>query len=927
LSPAFAPPAQAADGNRYDAIPNGQLWLDTDGDDIQAHGGGFLKVDDTYYWVGEDKSHNSAVFGGVNLYSSTDLENWTNHGQILTVDSTDAAGNRPLAHAKLERPKLLYNAPTDKYVLWGHYETSGSYSASEVLVATADTVDGPYTVDEKGHFRPGAGNEAAAAMGDRIGQLTEDFDTSARNAANTAHPYAPVQADYPPKILQYNDPNSSNPENLTYVGDGDYGTSMTDNWWTFNLNDIAHNVTLKARAVAMTPFDRSAYDAYQADYNVSTKKYIVRQPTEVRSEVVAKDYVIGSPGDERAELVAPVIHPTLAESTSDEAVYVKAKDRVFITGNTDGAEIYYTTDGSDPADADNTNRHGYVSTWTSTNISIQGTAGQRTTVKAVAIKNGEASAVSETVYEIAADPSTVPLFNPVVNYESGTYTGFGYKSLRIFSPTYGAEVYYTVDGKDPDPALPGENIGFGSRDFTVYQDEKTGEAYLVTAEDHIYMRVWKLTDDFTDVVPELEYDMYVAGHREAPALIRSGGATGQYVYLVTSSQSGWYPNQAQYGRTENLDLGFENARDEYGYRDGQSTWSPLQLIGDNTTYGSQPTRLLNVGTDADPEYVYMGDRWRPDLLMKSTYVWLPLEIDDQGNDGKGLMKLEFVPKLDLDVANGTINREEGEELLSLDKPVSASPQISTALGGPTEAIEDWETTPEQEAELGWFRHYNAELANDGKDWDVDLYDNTEEFYRAGALPYHWQVDLGAPSDLSWLGISFKTVSGSDNVHRYIVNGSLDGTRWTEIADNSQNMRIGYQDHLVSGRYRYVRIDVYDSFDLAHGRSGATWATGIYEVSVHGREVSPVADLVEASAVTRCVAGKAQVAVRAENISDEPIDIELTTDFGAKSFTGIAPEVSAYQAFATRASSVDAGEARVNVGGESLALPYEAVSCG
>src|SRR5690606_10754191 len=59
-------------------INNTETYLDTEGNPIQAHGGGFLKVGDIYYWVGEDKSNNSAVGNPIHLYSSTDLENWTN---------------------------------------------------------------------------------------------------------------------------------------------------------------------------------------------------------------------------------------------------------------------------------------------------------------------------------------------------------------------------------------------------------------------------------------------------------------------------------------------------------------------------------------------------------------------------------------------------------------------------------------------------------------------------------------------------------------------------------------------------------------------------------------------------------------------------------------------------------------------------------
>jgi len=66
-------------------IVPGATWTDTSGNVIQAHGGGFLKVSiftgsfllwhsssqvgSMFYWFGEDKSHNSALFKAVSCYS------------------------------------------------------------------------------------------------------------------------------------------------------------------------------------------------------------------------------------------------------------------------------------------------------------------------------------------------------------------------------------------------------------------------------------------------------------------------------------------------------------------------------------------------------------------------------------------------------------------------------------------------------------------------------------------------------------------------------------------------------------------------------------------------------------------------------------------------------------------------------------------
>ena len=46
-------------------IVSGATWTDTSGNVIQAHGAGMLKVGSTFYWFGEDKAHNSALFRAV----------------------------------------------------------------------------------------------------------------------------------------------------------------------------------------------------------------------------------------------------------------------------------------------------------------------------------------------------------------------------------------------------------------------------------------------------------------------------------------------------------------------------------------------------------------------------------------------------------------------------------------------------------------------------------------------------------------------------------------------------------------------------------------------------------------------------------------------------------------------------------------------
>ncbi|WP_243075511.1 family 43 glycosylhydrolase [Microbacterium sp. SS28] len=138
-----------------DLIVNGGLWFDSDDNPIQAHGGGAIKVGDTYYWFGEDKTHNSSTFWNVAAYKSNDLVNWTFANSVLTKDAAPELGIDPAtgrSYSKIERPKVLYNEATGKYVMWGHKELAANYNEGKVAVAVSDTVDGDYSY--LGSFNP-----------------------------------------------------------------------------------------------------------------------------------------------------------------------------------------------------------------------------------------------------------------------------------------------------------------------------------------------------------------------------------------------------------------------------------------------------------------------------------------------------------------------------------------------------------------------------------------------------------------------------------------------------------------------------------------------------------------------------------------------------------------------------------------------------
>jgi arabinoxylan arabinofuranohydrolase len=104
-------------------------------------------------------------------------------------------------------------------------------------------------------------------------------------------------------------------------------------------------------------------------------------------------------------------------------------------------------------------------------------------------------------------------------------------------------------------------------------------------------------------------------------------------------------------------------------------------------------------------------------------------------------------------------------------------------------------------------------------------------------------------------------------------------------------------------------DVYFTYDGPAGEDLVEIDSWAFEPGT-GQPELPVT----VSAQTRCIAGKAYLAVQARNDHHEPVDIALQSSYGERSFTDVAPGSNAYQSFATRAGSIAAGSATVRVTG-------------
>jgi hypothetical protein len=166
FSGAYSVNAQSSEKkSRVDVIRPGEQWPDENGNHIQSHGGGIIKVKNMYYWYGEQRGKDlDTKYRYVSCYSSKDLMNWKFRGNVVKMLPPDSISSRWV----LERPKVFYNAKTKKYVMYFHLDDR-NYSVAQVGVAVSDKPDGEFTYVKR--FRP-LGQQSRD-----IGQFIDDDGT------------------------------------------------------------------------------------------------------------------------------------------------------------------------------------------------------------------------------------------------------------------------------------------------------------------------------------------------------------------------------------------------------------------------------------------------------------------------------------------------------------------------------------------------------------------------------------------------------------------------------------------------------------------------------------------------------------------------------------------------------------------------------
>lgn len=187
--------AAVAETNK--SFRSGEIWPDNNGVHINAHAGGFLFHEGIYYWFGQHMIEGGAgntAHVGVSVYSSKDLYNWKSEGIALPVSNDPAS--EIVKGCVIERPKVIFNKKTGKFVMWFHLELKDQgYNAARSGVAVADKVTGPYRYLDS--FRPNADVWPSNVPDDLKKPLSAD---DAASISKIHLPGGPVP-DYPKEAL------------------------------------------------------------------------------------------------------------------------------------------------------------------------------------------------------------------------------------------------------------------------------------------------------------------------------------------------------------------------------------------------------------------------------------------------------------------------------------------------------------------------------------------------------------------------------------------------------------------------------------------------------------------------------------------------------------------------------------------------------
>lgn len=149
-----------------------------------------------------------------------------------------------------------------------------------------------------------------------------------------------------------------------------------------------------------------------------------------------------------------------------------------------------------------------------------------------------------------------------------------------------------------------------SRDMTLYVDDDGKAYHIYSSEENLTLQIAELTDDYQRHTGKY-IRLFPGGHNEAPALFKKDGT----YWMITSGCTGWDPNAARLFSAPSI------------WGPWKQHPNPCRGEGADKTFGGQGTFVLPL---ADGNFLFMADIWRPQSLMYSGYLWIPIRFDGSG---------------------------------------------------------------------------------------------------------------------------------------------------------------------------------------------------------------------------------------------------------------------------------------------------------
>ncbi|MBO7074653.1 MAG: chitobiase/beta-hexosaminidase C-terminal domain-containing protein [Bacteroidales bacterium] len=219
---------------------------------------------------------------------------------------------------------------------------------------------------------------------------------------------------------------------------------------------------------------------------------------------------------------APVATPTF---NPEAGVYTESQN-VEISCETEGSTIYYTTDGTEPTN-------------TSTEYTGAISVTETTTIKAIAIKNSDASTVATANYYICSqeNPYTVTEALAFAEYQypaNGIYVHGIVSTAPTQAPTNNGELtyYISVDGQATNQLQVYKGKGLNNAAFTAQDDIQVGDIVTVYGNVKIY-----------NSIKEFDAGNYLVSFYREPVLetenvnIACDATEGVITYTVTNPAS------------------------------------------------------------------------------------------------------------------------------------------------------------------------------------------------------------------------------------------------------------------------------------------------------------------------------------------------------------------------------------------------------